>query len=281
MKSTKRRLEVFPAFDGDGMAAHLEKMAERGWMVEEIGPFSWQYRRTQPKKLSFHVSFFPTSSPFNPAPTAEEELSELCAHTGWRLAASSSRLRIFYNEDADAVPVETDPWVEAAAIHSVAMRTVVPIAAAIFLCAVYMFFGAAEGLFGGLSGLAAAFCVCLSTLTGIYYALELWAYFSWHSRSIKAAVRGERARYPRVGGILRALQWSAFFMLLAWGLCAAVSAAGAERLLAAVLLLAVVTFAGMGGLTERLRRANVSPGLNRALTFCLSGAWFVAALWIV
>lgn len=281
MKDTLRRFEVFPAFDGESIAAHLEKMAERGWMLVKMGPFFWVYRRTEPRKISFHVSFFPTGSPFDPALTAgEDELGEMCAHAGWKLAASDQRMRVFYNADQNAIPVETDPWVESAAVHSVAMRTAVPMAAMIFLCGVYMLFGAAEGLFGGLSGLSTAFCLGLSILVAVYYALELAAYFTWHIRSMKAALRGERGRYPQIGGIMRGLQWCAFFAVLAWGLGAAVFAAGAERLLAAVLLLAAATFAGSDGLMERLRRAKASPGLNRAVIFCLSAVWFAAAAWI-
>lgn len=281
MRDTLRRFEVFPAFDGEDIAAHLEKMTERGWMLKKMGPFFWTYRRTRPGKLIFHVSFFPMGSLFDPALTAgEDELGELCSHAGWKLAASDQRMRVFYNADPNAVPVETDPWVETAAVHSVAMRTAAPMAAMIFLCAVYMLFGAAEGLFGNLSGLSTAFCLGLSLLAAIYYALELVAYFIWHTRSMKAAFKGERARYPQVGGIMRGLQWCAFLAVLAWGLGAAVFAAGVERLMAAVLLLAVVTFAGSDGLMARLRRANASPWLNRAATFCLCAVWFAAAVWI-
>ena len=70
MKDTLRQFEVFPAFDGAGIAAHLEKMAERGWRLQKLGPFFWTYRRAEPRKIAYHVSYFPTGSPFDPALTA-------------------------------------------------------------------------------------------------------------------------------------------------------------------------------------------------------------------
>jgi hypothetical protein len=36
MKDTKRRFEAFAFYDHTGMAAHLEKMALKGWFLERF-----------------------------------------------------------------------------------------------------------------------------------------------------------------------------------------------------------------------------------------------------
>lgn len=284
MKNTLRRIEAFPAFDRDGIAGRLGKMAERGWMIEKIGLFYWLYRRTPPRELTFHVSFFPVSSPFCPSPDpGDEEFARMYGHSGWTLAAKNQRMRVFYSEDKAAVPVETDPYVDTAAVHSVAMRAFVPMSAALFLCAVYMLLGAAEDLlFGGavlgLSALSTAFGAAISVIVAIYYALELTAYFSCYIRAKRAAVAGGRARYANVGGALRFLQWAAFVTTLTWGVCAAVFAAGPERFTAALILWMFIMFECASGLADRLSRAGVSQRANRALTAGASAVFFAAAV---
>lgn len=36
MKNLKRRIEYYPLYDRDGIAAHLESMAAEGWQLERI-----------------------------------------------------------------------------------------------------------------------------------------------------------------------------------------------------------------------------------------------------
>ena len=69
MKDTKRRLEVFSFYDRAHIERHLEAMAARGWLQERMGKFGWVYRRIEPKRLTFHVSYFPDASDFDPGPT--------------------------------------------------------------------------------------------------------------------------------------------------------------------------------------------------------------------
>ena len=50
-KDVKRRLETFLLFDYRGVEKHLSKMAQNGWKLEEVGRYSWKYRRIEPADL--------------------------------------------------------------------------------------------------------------------------------------------------------------------------------------------------------------------------------------
>lgn len=90
MKETKRRLERFSFFDHTGMERHLEDMAAQGWMVEKAGGL-WRYRRCEPRKVRFAVTFYPRASMFDPEPTEGELMfREFCEETGWKFAASNA-----------------------------------------------------------------------------------------------------------------------------------------------------------------------------------------------
>lgn len=113
MKETKKILCHFSFYDQVRIQEKLEEMAEQGWMVDKPGNFAWTFKRIEPKKLSFSVTYFPGASEFDPGPT-ESELTKLdfCAHDGWKLAVKWGVMQIFYNEDENAVPIETEPMAQ-------------------------------------------------------------------------------------------------------------------------------------------------------------------------
>lgn len=110
MKEVKRCFCNFSFYDQQSIQKQLEDMAENGWMLEKTGSFMWTYKRIEPKKLRFSVTYFPGASDFDPTPT-EGELTKIdyCRQDGWILAASWGVMQIFYNENTDAVPIETEP----------------------------------------------------------------------------------------------------------------------------------------------------------------------------
>ena len=127
MKDTKRRIEAFSFFDHTGIARHLTKMAEKGWLLEKISNFGWTYHRITPKKLTFSVCYYPKASEFDPEPTEEQkEFHDFCEHTGWVLAAESAQMQIFYNEQENPIPIDTDPVLEIETIHAAAKKSYLP-----------------------------------------------------------------------------------------------------------------------------------------------------------
>ena len=68
MKDTRRRLEIFSTYDYCGIQRHLTKMAKRGWMLMEMGNYTWKYRRCEPSAERFAVTYFPEASAFDPEP---------------------------------------------------------------------------------------------------------------------------------------------------------------------------------------------------------------------
>lgn len=125
MKEIKREFLMFYAYyDRTGIAKHLEEMAAQGWLLEKVGSLGWQYRRTEPRKLRFTVTYFPDASRFDPYPSAGlETYRDLCEAAGWILAADSAQIQIFYNEDPHAIPIETDPAADLSNIHRAMKRS--------------------------------------------------------------------------------------------------------------------------------------------------------------
>ena len=66
MRNHHFHIQYFNFYDLDGMGRHLEKMAARGWMLEKMTTFGWHYRRMEPKRLRFTVTYHDTFSVFDP-----------------------------------------------------------------------------------------------------------------------------------------------------------------------------------------------------------------------
>ena len=124
MKHTKFEwMPLYSYLDRTAIATHLADMAASGWMLEKLGSWGWHYRRTEPKKLRFAVIFFPAVSQFDAVPSEGlETYRDYCAAAGWQLAAEASQVQIFYTEDENAVPIETDPAVELSSIQKSAKK---------------------------------------------------------------------------------------------------------------------------------------------------------------
>ena len=117
----------FTFYDRTGIQKMLEKKAQQGWMLEKIGSYAWKFRRIEPAKIHFAVTYFPNASQFDPHPSEEQQrLWDFCEHTGWHLAASNAQLQVFYNKAENPVPIETDPQIELENIHRTMNKSVIP-----------------------------------------------------------------------------------------------------------------------------------------------------------
>ena len=196
MKELKRRLETFSFYDHTGIEKHLENMAEKGWLLSEINRFTWVYRRIEPKKLHFAVTYYPKASEFDPEPQEGQMIyQDYSAHTGWKFICSSAQMQIFCNEEENPIPLETDPSVEVQTIHKAAKKGFllsyfILLAIAVLDTALFIsrLLGDPIGLLSSTTQLATGFCWALLFLLCV---VELGGYYRWRRKAIKAAENGE------------------------------------------------------------------------------------------
>lgn len=264
-----RRPEFFSLFDYTALEAHLEKMSEKGWLLERPGPFFWSYRRIAPQKLRFHVSYFPYASRFDPEPTpALAEYDDFAAHTGWQKCASMEFVQIFYAADETPMPMETDPALRLASVRAAFVRSALPLSVSVLLVCALML-----GMLGSLSGPTAFFAGAVSVLCMVYYALELTVYGLWFLRAGRLARAGESVPSPRHSGVLRVFQGLAFALIAAYAVACAACGSGVSRLAGLIPIIAALAFfQGIDSLSEYLKRHTMSRERNRAAVLTASVA---------
>lgn len=268
MKETKKILCHFSFYDQVRIQEKLEEMAEQGWMVHQPGNFTWTFKRMEPKKLRFSVTYFPNASEFDPGPT-ESELTKLdfCAQDGWKLATKWGVMQIFYNENENAVPIETEPVAQVENVKKSMRKNVLfshlMIVALIiyYMVMQYSMFrrDPVEYLSSPLKAYQIPMWVCL-LLASLY---ELGFYFYWTRKAKKLAE--EDGVFLPIKSNIRAsyvlLAFSTLLILFAFG-----SAKG--FLLFGLVWCGVLCFNrfAVNGIKNKLKKKGVSRRVNIAVS---------------
>ena len=195
MKETKKQVERFAFYDKGAIEKKMEAMAEQGWMIEQPGNYLWIYRRTQPRRLHFSVTYFPCASDFDPGPTeGQRQMEEFCAQDGWVPAARWGQMQIFYNEQDNPIPIETDPVTQVAILHQAAKKNMLPLhCLQVALCLYQLLFTGWRLLKDPVEFLAdpSSLLMFMAWMLILFPALwELGWYFHWYRKAKTQAERG-------------------------------------------------------------------------------------------
>ena len=267
MLKTKYEYNFYSFYDHTGMEQHFEKMAAQGWLIEKLGYF-WRYRRIGPQALRFSVVYYSEASEFDPTKPSEGELTfyDFCAQAGWNKAASRAQMNVFYNEDANAVPIETDAALQVETLHQ-SMKKEQLIAWFLMLAlALWIFFDMRKGFIrdfaAALSRLSALSAILDSVLLFLLCALELGGYYLWRRRAKREAKLG-RFLPTRSHPVLQMLA----LLVLVMG-CAVVLYSDKEGrgTYLAILTGIVLLDALIWGIKGLLKRRGGSAELNRGIT---------------
>ncbi len=225
MLKTKRRMEFFAFYDDQGIARHLERMAQKGWMIERINNYFWTYRRIEPQRLRFAVTYFPEASDFNPGPTENQQtFQEYCESAGWRFAVQWCQMQIFYSENSDAVPLETEEPIRLQNIHRCMRKNFLP-GNIVILILMGILLGLQllsipRDLLSLLAENTRLITITLLLLAILSEAGMLLGYYFWRSRSLRSVanggscVRGGRFQHWLGGPV-----WLLVLLMLALYLC--------------------------------------------------------------
>lgn len=274
MKNIKHRMEHFSFYDHTGMVRHLEKMAERGWLLESRTSFTWKYRRIEPKKLHFAVTYFPQASEFDPEPSSmQKTFEEYCSEAGWHHLISSAQMQIFVNEAEYPVPIETDALIQVETVHKAMKKNYLPVQFMMLLIGLLnmalffaRLFGDPIGVLVEKTNLFTFFCWTLV----LFLALtELSSYFLWYRKAKKTAEESgwfiethSHAKVNRTSLILL------FFGFLYW-----IASSRTQRelifILAGFLYIGILIFL-VNGVKKLLKQKKVSAKVNRTATILSS-----------
>lgn len=274
MKDTKRRMELFSFYDHTGLEAHLEKMAARGWKLEKITNFYWQYRRIAPQALHFTVAYYPAASAYDPGPSEEEyTFREYCAQAGWELAASAGQMQVFCTAQEDPTPIDTDAAIQVESIHTSMKKTFLPSRGILLLLAVmqmiFLVLRIQSDPIGALSS-SSNLLSSISWVVLIFLCLqEIFSYLRWYKKATLAAAE-EDILLPTHGNyyLQIALLLILLFAITYWLFSLDSTLKRSAGIFGALHMVALIFL--VNGVTKFLKRKKVTSRTNFTLTLLAS-----------
>lgn len=107
--SKKIVFSSFNLYETDAFRDYLESMALKGWMLTRIGSMFMYFKSCDPHPIRYCVELMEKPSAFASNQTLRlKRYREFCQDAGWNYIGTNGLLHVFYTEDMDAVPVETD-----------------------------------------------------------------------------------------------------------------------------------------------------------------------------
>lgn len=275
MRKTKRQLPNFAFYDQKRIEAHLEKMAAQGWMLEKVGNYSWTYGRMEPKQVHVAVTYVAGASNFDSGPTEGElDLEELAARDGWVRKLSWGQMQIFYNEQPDPVPLETDPATQVENIQRAMRKNVLPRWLMMLGLDLYLaFFWIYQLRRDPVHSLAEPLYLSQVVMSLWLFAVIFWemgGYLLWLKRARKGAERGELVST----GSRRLFSWASVLFVLVVVL---LGFSGRFRMLALTCLFLLTVTLLAGPLLRwikswgRSRRFNLAVSIAAVLVLSFSG----------
>ena len=275
MRDVKYRLETFTLYDYRGVERHLEAMEAKGWRLEKTGNL-WKYRRTEPKKVHYAVTYVPEASEFNPAPTAgQENLAELCAAAGWEKAADWFQMQIFRSEQPDPMPLETEETVRLEVLQRAIRKNFLPSSLLLTVLGVVMLaqqiWSIRQDPIDTLTRTSRLFPALLWLLVMFSAGGNLLDYTLWLRRSKKSVAQGGPCAPGGGYRWLAKVSWAVLDVLLV-GYAASLVGENNPQMLAfagVYLLLMLLLIALVRGTQKGLRRVGLSKHLNMGLTLAV------------
>ena len=217
----KRQLINFLLFDYEGVEAHLEKMAAKGWILDTVGQTVWKYRKEEPAKLKYAVTYAPDASMFAPEPSENQQtLADFCAQAGWVKVGDWSQAQIFVSDRENPVPIETDEEIRLDVIRESMHKSWIPANVVLILLMVFNTWRSINNFerdpVANLSSYWMLMTQVFVFIAVVLVASNLVGYFIWMKKSRRQVAEGGRCCSP---GIVRQLnKWSligagAYFVL--------------------------------------------------------------------
>lgn len=273
MGDFKYQLSMYNLFDYTGVEKHLEKMAAKGWRFTSIGNFFWIYRRTEPAKLKYSVTYVPEASQFDPKPLEKQkDMEAYCEEAGWKKVDNWMQMQIFCSENPDAVPIETDEGLRLEAIHkSMKKNFVLSHVLLLFVlilnaCTQY---GIAKNNWIEFLSDSSRLWTCGICLWGFLLLLfDIGYYLNWYRKAKHAVKEGLNCPEPKLYRYLVCFSWLGLLVLIL-GLLSN-NTAGKTVFTVGYLACFFAIIASTRNLQDKMKRRGFSKAGNVTLTIVAS-----------
>ncbi|NYB75111.1 DUF2812 domain-containing protein [Sedimentibacter hydroxybenzoicus DSM 7310] len=195
MKGTTKRIINFRFDRYEDTENKLKKLAAKGLFLEECGSLLWTFRKGEPKKLKYTVTYFSEGSVFNPDITDNQQTYfDYAKAAGWNFVTQLNQMQIFCSEADNPIPFETDEKEKFNNIKRCMKKSFIPsmfMIILIFILNMFLQFNSFQrDPIDFLSDTSRLFSVSMMLVGTIYLMYSLLDYFAWCKRSERSIANG-------------------------------------------------------------------------------------------
>lgn len=195
MKGATKRIINFRFDRYEDTENKLEKLAAKGLFLEECGSLLWTFRKGEPKKLKYTVTYFSEGSVFNPDITDNQQTYfDYAKAAGWNFVTQLNQMQIFCSEADNPIPFETDEKEKFNNIKRCMKKSFIPsmfmTILILVLNMVLQFNSFQRDPIDFLSDTGRLFPVSMLLVATIYVMYSLLDYYVWCIRSERSIANG-------------------------------------------------------------------------------------------
>ncbi|MBE0451723.1 MAG: DUF2812 domain-containing protein [Clostridia bacterium] len=204
MKDKTKRIMNFRFDRYEDLENKLEKQAAKGLFLEECGSLLWTFKKGNPKKLKYTVTYFSEGSVFNPDITDNQQTYfDYAKAAGWNFVTQFNQMQIFCSEADNPIPFETDEKEKFNNIKRCMKKSFIPsmiVMILVFVLNLIVQFNSFQlNPIDYLSDPIRLLSSSMIAAAVIYQVYSLMTYFLWLKRSEKSiALGGECVKNSRI-----------------------------------------------------------------------------------
>lgn len=268
----RRELANYLLFDYEAVEAHLEKMAAKGWHIDTVNTNVWKYRKGEPAKVKYAVTYAPDASVFAPEPSVNQQtLADFCAEAGWVKVGDWGQAQIFVNQRENPVPIETDEEIRLEVIRKSMKKSWIPANVLLILLMVFNAWRTISRFVKDpvqdLSSYWGLLTLTFMIVATVLVSANLTGYFIWLRKSEKSVDNGGSCTSPRI--VRQINRWSlpaatVYFVAIIMA-AAGEGAPGAAAYMVLYMIGFVLMVTILGKTKDFLKSRGVSRGANIAV----------------
>ena len=271
MKTRKTQLIGYRFFDSKGIEKKLEKKASQGWLLDSASNNRWIYRAVEPKKLKFTVTYFPDSSVFDAGPTdGQLTLEEYALRDGWILAARYNQMQVFYNENLDATPIDTDPVVQVETINKIMKKNRLPLMLVSIALYLFIIFTRINSfIVNPIRFLSSNFDIFFTLAIVVFivtYIIQSFGYIHWYKKALAEAENGVFLEV-KSGGLAEKILYEIAFAL---GIIGIISYGSFSKVFLYIIVMVGLLILLDGFFLNFIKKRNKSRNFKRVLYFIIA-----------
>lgn len=141
-KDTKTTLFMYSHYECSALEEYLEKMAEKGWLLQSIKGIFFNFKKTEIKKIKYSADALHRVSVFDHKDSdLALEYREYCEAAGWTYICEDVKTQIFYTQgEKEAISIHTDEEEKFKVVFKSSITTVGAqmCLIALFICSFYI-----------------------------------------------------------------------------------------------------------------------------------------------